>query len=536
MPLPFNFDFKKPDYVQVFERRLEALNRIRAKPESLPVLFQYYREHPAQFIIDWGMTADPRNVERKLPTLLPFLLFPRQEEWIHWLLERWKNQEPGLTDKSREMGLSWLTIALACTLCIFNDGMVIGFGSRKEEYVDKLGDPKSLFFKARQFISLLPEEFRPGWVQKKNAPHMRVELPHSNSVITGEAGDGIGRGARASIYFVDEAAWLPRPEAVEMSLSQTTNCRIDISTPWGRNNPFGRKRFAGKISVFSFHWRDDPRKDQAWYDKKVKDIDDPIVIAQELDLDYEASVEGVLIPSAWVQASINAHEKLGIKPTGEKRIGFDVADEGKDKNALACRHGVLLEYLEEWSGEGSDIFKSVQKVFRTADLFSYQTVHFDADGLGAGVRGDATNLNVGRKHKVNFEPFRGSGEVFDQEGDPFKLGATPRNLEQRRTNGDFFGNAKAQAWWQLRLRFQATYRAVVEGIGYTPEDIISISDKITNLTKLTTELSQPTFSENTVGKILIDKKPEGSRSPNLADAVMIAYAQVKRKATGWYDV
>ena len=159
MPLPFTFDFKNPDYVMVFESRIDALNYIRKNPHELPKIKSYYRENPAQFIIDWGVTSDPRNVERGLPALTPFLLFPRQEEWVHWLIERWKNREPGLTDKSRELGLSWLTITVACTLCLFNGGMNIGFGSRKEEYVDKKGDPKSLLWKGRQFLTYLPVEF-----------------------------------------------------------------------------------------------------------------------------------------------------------------------------------------------------------------------------------------------------------------------------------------------------------------------------------------------------------------------------------------
>ena len=56
------------------------------------------------------------------------------------------------------------SVAFAVWMWLFHDGTVIGFGSRKEEYVDDLNDPKSLFWKARQFINLLPKEFRPeGW-------------------------------------------------------------------------------------------------------------------------------------------------------------------------------------------------------------------------------------------------------------------------------------------------------------------------------------------------------------------------------------
>jgi hypothetical protein len=57
-------------------------------------------------------------------------------------MERRSQLEHGLTEKSREMGLSWTSIGLACSLCLFNKEMVIGFGSRKEEYVDSTGDPK----------------------------------------------------------------------------------------------------------------------------------------------------------------------------------------------------------------------------------------------------------------------------------------------------------------------------------------------------------------------------------------------------------
>ena len=176
MPLPFSFDFKNPDYNMVFEWRVERLLRIRQNPDVIPALRQFYRDDPAQFIIDWGMTTDPRNLDYGLPATIPFLLFPRQEEWINWIMERRSQLEHGQTEKSREIGLSWTSIGLACSLCLFNKEMVIGFGSRKEEYVDSTGDPKALFWKARKFVEMLPVEFRGSWTEKKHAPYMRVEF------------------------------------------------------------------------------------------------------------------------------------------------------------------------------------------------------------------------------------------------------------------------------------------------------------------------------------------------------------------------
>ena len=539
MPLPFKFDFKNPDYLKVFDWRIEKLRRIREKPEIIPALKIFYRDNPAQFIIDWGMTHDPRNTDRGLPTALPFLLFEKQEEWVSWFMERWKNREPGLTDKSREMGLSWLTIAVASTICLFNNGVIVGFGSRKEEYVDRIGDPKSLFHKIRQFISLLPIEFRGSWDIKRHAPHMRIYFPDTDSTITGEAGDNIGRGGRASFYFVDEAAWLARPELTDASLLETTNTRIDISTPRGMGNPFARKRWGGKVPVFSLHWREDPRKDETWYQKKCASIDDPVIIAQELDLDYYASLEGMVIPAAWVQASIDAHIKLGIKPTGSRELGFDVADEGRDKNATCGRHGIVIEHLKLWSGKGDDIYGSVEKVCNDADVENYAIVKYDADGLGAAVRGDAKKINEKRKAEnvraIEFLPFRGSGAVTDPEKSAYPDSSDNPSREKDRTNEDYFINAKAQAWWAFRRRFLLTYRAVVEKLEYNSDELISISSKCSYYNQLVAELSQPTYSQNGVGKIIIDKKPDGSLSPNLADAAVICFTPVKI-SKGFFDV
>lgn len=521
MPLPFSIDWKKPDYREVFEWRMERLRYIRSNPGCVPALLAFYRDNPAQLIIDFGMTFDPRNPERGLPSALPFLLFPKQEDWVHWFLERWKNQEPGITEKSRDCGLSWLAVATASVMCITRTGIVAGFGSRKEEYVDKAGDPKSLFWKAREFVSQLPEEFRGGWT-RKHAPHMRLVFPNTGSAMTGEAGDNIGRGDRSSFHFVDEAAYLERPGLVDASLSATTNCRQDISSVAGMANSFAQRRHSGKIHVFTFSWRDDPRKDEVWYAKQKATLP-PHVVAQEIDISYNASVEFQLIPSAWVQSSVDSHIRLGITPSGSRLGALDVADEGVDINAFARKHGILLENLSGWSGKGADIQQTVVDCFTICDTDNLEGFLYDADGLGAGVRGDARVINearvMGGGRELSVEPFRGSGAVYEPT----------QEMVPGRTNFDFFENAKAQAWWALRMRFQATHRAIEaleKGIApdaFDPDAIISISSKIPDIGKLLIELSQPTYGQSKVGKLLVNKKPDGTPSPNLADAVMIAF-------------
>jgi len=414
-------------------------------------------------------------------------------------------------------------VAFGVTMCLFNEGFSAGYGSRKEEYVDKIGDPKSLFWKAREFINMLPIEFRAGWVRERHSPHLRIIFPDMMSVMTGEAGDNIGRGDRTSIYFVDESAHIERPELVEASLSATTNCRMDLSSVNGMTNVFAQKRFSGKIDVFTLHWRDDPRKDDEWYATQQEKLD-PVTLAQEVDIDYQASAKGVLIPSAWVQAAVDACARLDIKPTGAMAASMDVADEGGDLNALCGTHGVQIEFMDQWTGKGDDIFGSVEHAFHLCDEGGYRELRYDGDGLGAGVRGDARVLNAQRKKnrvaEIDIETFQGSEAVANPND---KVEGTER------TNEDYFANRKAQAWWSLRNRFKKTYRWVVEGKPCDPDEIVSIAPDCPLRQKMVAELSQPTYKFNDVNKIVVNKAPQGTKSPNLADAVMIRFSGNEKK-------
>lgn len=526
-------DWEKPDYVGIFQDRLKSLQNIRKHPELLPALKLHYKHNPIDFINDWGVTVDPRHVNIGLPVVVPFILFPRQIEWMQWVLEMMQAREPGLSDKSRDMGLSWCSIALGVTLGTFNENMAIGYGSRKEEYVDRAGHPKSLFYKGRKFIEHLPAEFRQGYNEREHAPHMRISLPATGSVLTGEAGDNIGRGDRASLYFVDESAFLMRPHLIDASLSNTTDCRIDLSSVNGMDNPFAEKRWSWPARrIFTFHWRSDPRKDDEWYAKKSEELGATIT-AQEIDLDYNASKEGIVIPSEWVQAAIDAHIKLGIDGSGTMHGALDVADQGADLNAWMMRKGVVLKRLEAWSGKGSDTFKTAEKTFDYCDEVGLDEWLYDSDGLGAGIRGDARVINerrtANKENNQNVKAFHGSGAVLNPEA--YVIKGTGAKDNGARKNKDFFMNFKAQAWWSLRHRFQMTYRAVVEGLDYDKDEIISLDSASigAQLHALCSELSQPTYDKNGAGKLLINKAPDGSRSPNLADVVMMGYAPQKRK-------
>lgn len=546
----------------MFAVRLERLMRIRAavadekergvEPNILPGLHAFYRYNPAQFIDDWGITFDPRNVQRGQPALMPFVLFPKQREFLEWFFDCWRTEERGWCPKSREVGISWLCVGAAATLAMFNDNFVAGFGSRKEEYVDKRASPKSLFYKARLFVQNAPWEFRGLWRPDRDAPHMRVSCPLTGSVLVGEAGNSIGRGDRTSIYVVDEAAWLENGLEIEASLSNTTRCRIDVSSVRNTAEPFWQGLIKAKPSrVFWFRWTDDPRKSVAWREKMIAEYG-ATVVAQEVDINPNASTEGIVIPQDWVESAVDAHRKLGIVPSGRRRGVLDVADQGNDANAFGVAYGVVVEHVEEWTGKQSDIFETTERGFTLADRFGLESFDYDGDGLGAGVRGDARVINERRKAEgkpeLSVSAFRGSGAVVSPD-DPIPsagvaddgpaIGADydPTQKIIIRTNKDYFANLKAQSWFSLRVRFQITHRAVRDGAKFNPDDIISLPAELPNLDLLKMQLSQVCFGRPTAtGKMVIDKMPDGAKSPNMADDVMMLFAPQELRPAGIFDL
>jgi phage terminase large subunit len=370
-------------------------------------------------------------------------------------------------------------------------------------------------------LESLPAEFRPAYT----SAHMRLVFANGSAIV-GEAGSQIGRGARSTLAIIDEAAYLEQPELAEASLSATTDTRIDISSVNGLNNPFARKRFSGAVPVFTASWRQDPRKDDTWYAKKCSELP-PAVVSSEIDLDYMGSVEGQLLPSSWIQASIGAAARLGITATGAIFAGFDVGDEGRDRCAFAVRRGVALTYLRQWSGKGSDLFKSTVKVFGICDELGLEAFYYDAGGMGSAIRGDATTINDQRaavgKNYISAEPYLGAASVYQPDSQQVP----------RRANKDMFLNRSAQSWWSLRTKLQNTYRAVVERLPVGVDDIISIDPKLPDLLPLQMELSQVQYGLNAAGKVQILKQPTGTASPNLADAVCIAYQPVSLTLELW---
>lgn len=254
-----------------------------------------------------------------------------------------------------------------------------------------------------------------------------------------------------------------------------------------------------------------------------------VTIQQRKDLDYEAyehiyegipkeDEDDIIIKRAWIQAAVDAHKKLGIVPTGMKRIGYDVADSGSDKNATAKRYGILIKELDQWSGGQDELMKSTKRVYNEA-VKGYH-VMYDSIGVGAGVGSNINEINKNRGKQVDHYAFNAGGKVVNPEQE-YMEGTGVKNK-------DHFKNLKAQAWMLLADRFRLTYNAVTKDAEYDESDIISISSECDYLEMLITELSTPKKEYDNAGRMKVESKDKllkrGVKSPNLADSVVMAFA------------
>lgn len=228
-----------------------------------------------------------------------------------------------------------------------------------------------------------------------------------------------------------------------------------------------------------------------------------------------ADSELAIIKPSWIEAAIDAHEKLGFSATGRRILGFDVADEGDDANATILRHGSVVTDMQQWRGQ--DVIYSADKVYLYAQEQNIDRIVYDNIGVGAGVKAQFRRKNG----KVQTLGFNAGGAVYKPDA----------KYTDDKKNRDMFANIKAQAWWMVRDRFYKTWRAVHHGDSYPEDQLISLSSSLHELEYLTAELSRPQVDYDQNGRVKAeskkDMKKRGIPSPNRADALVMAFAPVQ---------
>lgn len=227
--------------------------------------------------------------------------------------------------------------------------------------------------------------------------------------------------------------------------------------------------------------------------------------------------DAVIIKRSWINSAIDAHKKLNIEPTGIRKVGYDVADSGDDKNATCNRHGILIWDTQQWGGGEDQLMESCQRTYATARK-DKAIIVYDSVGVGAGCGSKFSELNASQGLTLEYHAFNAGGKVVDPD----------REYEHGVLNKNHFSNIKAQAWWLVADRFRRTYDAIHKGAGVDPSNIVSIDSGCSNLEQLITELSSPKRSYDGAGRVKVETKEDmakrGLPSPNLADAFIMCFA------------
>ena len=229
--------------------------------------------------------------------------------------------------------------------------------------------------------------------------------------------------------------------------------------------------------------------------------------------------ELAIIREEWIRSSIKAYRQLNIKPSGTRRLGYDVADgtdaKGEeiknDSNAFVEFHGNVMLNIDEWFAGKDEILTSSKRVHRYSTDKGIHEVNYDNIGVGASVG----------------SIFKDFGSKFDYR--PFTASNSPQNKDSeykdKKTNGDMFRNIKAQAWITISDRFIKTHNYITKGEYVDESEMIFIDDSCKYVEKLITELSSPRELKDGNGKIMVESKDSlkkrGIASPNIADAFIM---------------
>jgi phage terminase large subunit len=222
----------------------------------------------------------------------------------------------------------------------------------------------------------------------------------------------------------------------------------------------------------------------------------------------KADDEKSIIKRSWVEACIDAHEHLNIDMRGARTVGYDVADDGDDKNAIAVFDGSICVDLAEWSAPEDELVESALRAWGSVEGGS---LVYDSIGVGAHTGSTLKNNGV----KSGYYKFNAAGAVQNKNHE-YSNGVK---------NGEKFENLKAQAWQDVADRMRNTFNAINKGEKFDPSELISISSDVPMLDTLKDELCIPRRAYSKRGLDMAEPKDKikdrGFSSPNKADSFIM---------------
>jgi len=238
----------------------------------------------AEDIIYWFNNYAWTMDTRKTPSIIPFVLFPKQIE----LVKQLDKYEDLFVDKPHDLGISWTTMGWELHQVLYTKGFTALNISRKESEVQDSGNTfHALHGRLLFMYQRLPPFLKPAI----HNPFLIFSVPSMNSVIKGEsANPRAGRDTQYKFIFVDEAAFIECLDEMWKGIRNATNTVFINSTPPTEsfNNKFAEIKDLPNSGFKKMHftWTDNPQHDKAWFDKKTAAMTES-EIAQEVLVGYD---------------------------------------------------------------------------------------------------------------------------------------------------------------------------------------------------------------------------------------------------------
>jgi hypothetical protein len=322
------YDTVPKDPVANLAYREELIQAVDGDKKAEREIWCACRREPLFYLNAFGWTYDPRLPEGQKK--LPFITFDIQDEALYEIF-RALGYYDILIEKSRDEGASWICLEAFLHQWHFQREMNLGMTSRKADLVDSSGNPDCLFWKLQYQLANEPDFLCPNYTHRE----MLLKNTEQKSTIVGESATGeVGRAGRTWAYFMDEFAAFDREDGYRAlaATGDNTESRVFNSTPRGTGNAFYDVRQNPAVKKVQLPWYEDPRKNgglyrgnpktgeveiqvrtpngrrlplyrympdyqfitddkvrSPWYDYQCARRAHPMLIAQELDMDYQSS-------------------------------------------------------------------------------------------------------------------------------------------------------------------------------------------------------------------------------------------------------
>lgn len=289
------------DYNKIMAERIDIRSRAEEDAEfRRDVLFEC-KDDILYWFDNFAWTLDPRKETSQLP-FIPYA--GKQIKYIEWLESLFDDPRDGFVDKPRDVGATALTMNVFLYHWLFDDYFNARIGSRKEDYVDKTGDPDTLFYKLDYTLDRLPVWMLPeGWNDNIHRSHMRLLRPDNSNTIVGEsANPSFARGGRQTIVFFDEIGFWSFARSAWESAGDVTEIRLAMTTPPDTGKSSHAYKLysgqAGKVDTFEFNWTDIPSKSKEWLAEQ-RERRSKEEFEREIMKSYSGTTEGKVYAAEW---------------------------------------------------------------------------------------------------------------------------------------------------------------------------------------------------------------------------------------------